>query len=60
VLRQLNEWKAAYRTSAENKAPLPPGVPEVGGKTWECYEKHFDAIAEHLFKQACVRAWACR
>jgi hypothetical protein len=60
VLRQLNEWKLAYRTSSEGKLPLPPGVPAVGGKTWECYEKHFDEIAKHLFKLAASRGFACR
>jgi len=58
VLRQVQEWKAAYRTSAENKTPLPQGVPAVGGKTWDCYDKHFESIAEHLFKEVARQALA--
>jgi hypothetical protein len=60
VFRQLNEWKLEYQMSSNNGNSLPPGVPAVGGKTWECYEKHFDAIAQHLFQQAAWRAVIAR
>jgi hypothetical protein len=56
VLRQINEWKEAYRKASigqvASTTTLPDGIPHVGGKTWEYYDKHFDAITEHLFKQA--------
>ena len=70
VLRQMKAWKTAYQKSLSAKdtdgkviskgSSLPTGVPVVGGKTWECYDKHFDAITEHLFKKALERAMTKR
>jgi hypothetical protein len=35
---------------------LPPGVPRVGGKTWEFFESHLEDIGVELVKEAMRRA----
>jgi len=55
VLSLMGQWRAACKATTEG-AQLPPGVPSVGGRTWDIYEASRGEIAADLIKAALGRA----
>jgi len=55
VLGLVGKWRKICKETPAGES-LPPGVPRVGGKTWETYEAHMRSIGANLFKEALGRA----
>lgn len=55
VLSLMERWKAACKKTKKGES-LPDGVPAVGGKTWELYEKHQEEIIAKLFNTVITSA----
>ena len=49
------EWKHQCEATPEGD-DLPPGVPSVGGKTWDIYEQNKQMLAANLIEAAMQRA----
>lgn len=52
VVRMVDAWHKAYQAGAK----LPPGCPNVGGKTWEIYGSKKEEIVHEMFAKAMCRA----